>query len=60
MQLGDPVKVTGTVKDLVTDKATGLVSVMMQTEDLPGAPGREMWFPEAVVQANPLETPPTP
>lgn len=59
MQIGDPVKVTGTVKDMVTDKGTSHVSVLMQSDDLPGAPGREFWFPEEQVQPNPPEQPAT-
>jgi len=57
MQIGDPVKVTGTVKDMVTDKGTSHVSVLMQSDDLPGAPGREFWFPEEQVQPNPPAQP---
>jgi hypothetical protein len=53
MQIGDPIKVTGTVKDIVHAKDTNIVSILMQSDDLPGAPGREFWFPEGQVQDNP-------
>jgi hypothetical protein len=60
MNIGDPIKVTGTVKDIVHAKDTNIVSVLMQSDDLPGAPGREFWFPQQDVQENPPPQPATP
>ena len=51
MQIGDPVKLTGRVKDMVTVHQT--TSVLVQSDDLPAAPGREFWFPEDQLQDNP-------
>lgn len=47
MNVGDPIKCTGVVKEIVKD------SVMMQSDDFPGNPGREIWFRETDVQPNP-------
>ena len=51
MQLGDPVKLTGRVKDMVTVNQT--TSVLVQSDDQPSTPGREFWFPEDQLQDNP-------
>ena len=51
MQIGDPVKLTGTVKDMVTVNQT--TSILVQSDDLPAAPGREFWFPQEQLQENP-------
>ena len=50
MNVGDPIKVTGTVKEIVAD------SVMMQSDDQPSNPGREIWFKQTDVQPNPPVT----
>jgi hypothetical protein len=51
MQIGDPVKLTGRVKDMVTVNQT--TSVLVQSDDQPSTPGREFWFPEDQLQDNP-------
>jgi len=51
MQIGDPVKLTGRVKDMVTVNQT--TSVLVQSDDQPSTPGREFWFPQDQLQDNP-------
>lgn len=43
VNVGDQVKLVGTVKELVTDKATGRVSALLGTLDQPGNPSHEYW-----------------
>ena len=55
MQIGDPVKLTGKVLDIVTVNQT--TSVLVQSDDTPAAPGRDFWFPQEQLQDNPPPEP---
>jgi len=55
MQIGDPVKLTGKVLDIVT--VNQVTSVLVQSDDTPAAPVREFWFPQDQLQANPPPEP---
>ena len=46
MNVGDPVKCVGRVKEIIDP------SVMVQTDDQPGNPGREIWFKQTDLQPN--------
>ena len=46
MNVGDPVKCVGRVKEIIDPSA------MVQTDDQPGNPGREIWFKQTELQPN--------
>ena len=52
MQVGDQVKLVGTVKDMVTDKGSGRVSVLLDTLESPGHPSKEYWAQESDLVAD--------